>query len=735
MPNDLSTRLRFGPFRVDLHTHELWKHGTRLKLSGQPFEILAILLANPSRLVTREYLRSQLWPSDTFVDFDHGLNAAMNKLRDTLSDSVDSPRYIETLPRRGYRFIASVESVPDSPSENAFVGSEGAAPLVCKGADLDSVNAETSTASPHVSASKSTFVSHPYFIGAICALALLLAATLLLQKVSFTANRHDSFTAVQRIRPLTNLSDETSEPAFSPSGNYVAFDRYSSRRESSGIFVQSVGSDELLQLTHNPDDGFPAWSPDSRSIAFTREHDRIVSIYIIPFTPTDSSAASSERKLDTGSLALIRRELAWSPDAKRLIFSAASGLILFDLENSSTRQLTQSPPDAQDWGPVYSPDGNRLLFVRSQQSGFRDEILVIPSAGGEATQITSDHANILGPPQWSLDSQSIIFSSDRGSHPGLWRVSASTRDTPVQLNDTGSSPSLSRTGNRLAYQRITRNLHIWERNLANPDENPRILISSASETDQGPGPQISPDGKKVAYMSDHSGSMEIWIADRDGSHPQQLTSIGDTGSPRWSPDSQSVVFDAGQRNGPAIYSIRVTGGPPRLLVPSDTHANVCPSFSADGKWVYFASKHSGNFQVWKVPAEGGSPLQITRHGGHAALASLDGKLIYYAKSPYANPEIWQIPTTGGPEKRVSPLLNPVTWAAWSVTGPGIVFAHPSGQGRPVVSTYDPTTQRVTNRVTLPIPPFWLTASPDARSILFDQPGWQQAQIMLVENFR
>jgi DNA-binding winged helix-turn-helix (wHTH) protein len=217
MHNDRSTRLRFGPFLVDLHTHELWKHGTRLKLSGQPFEILAILLAHPGQLATREYLRSQLWPSDTFVDFDHGLNAAMNKLRDALSDSVDSPRYVETLPRRGYRLIASVESMPDSLSERAVAGSafRGRPGAPGTAADLDSANSETSTPSTPAATSESVPFSHPYFIGAICALALLLAATLLLQKVSFTANRHDSFTAVQRIRPLTNLSDETSEPAFS----------------------------------------------------------------------------------------------------------------------------------------------------------------------------------------------------------------------------------------------------------------------------------------------------------------------------------------------------------------------------------------------------------------------------------------------------------------------------------------------------------------------------------------
>src|SRR3981081_2411643 len=106
-----SDRLRFGVYEADLHTGELWKHGARVKLVGQPFEILAVLVRRPGQLVTREELRARLWPGDTFVDFNHGLNAAVNKLRDVLCDSADTPKYIETLPRRGYRFVAAVESL------------------------------------------------------------------------------------------------------------------------------------------------------------------------------------------------------------------------------------------------------------------------------------------------------------------------------------------------------------------------------------------------------------------------------------------------------------------------------------------------------------------------------------------------------------------------------------------------------------------------------------------------
>jgi eukaryotic-like serine/threonine-protein kinase len=109
-------KTRFGPYEVDLRSGELYKHGIRLKLQDQPFQVLAILLEHAGEVVTREDFHQKLWPADTFVDFDTGLNSAIKKLRDVLSDSADEPRYIETLPRRGYRFIATVENGALTPS-------------------------------------------------------------------------------------------------------------------------------------------------------------------------------------------------------------------------------------------------------------------------------------------------------------------------------------------------------------------------------------------------------------------------------------------------------------------------------------------------------------------------------------------------------------------------------------------------------------------------------------------
>ena len=115
--------VQFGIFEIDLRSGELRKAGTRVKLHDQPFQVLAMLLDRPGELVTREEIRQKLWPGDTFVDFDHGLNSAVNRLRDAIGDSADTPRFIETLPRRGYRFIGTVnggvrrETVPTAPAE------------------------------------------------------------------------------------------------------------------------------------------------------------------------------------------------------------------------------------------------------------------------------------------------------------------------------------------------------------------------------------------------------------------------------------------------------------------------------------------------------------------------------------------------------------------------------------------------------------------------------------------
>jgi len=140
-PSTPARRVRFGPFEVDLRAGELYKYGRKLKLQEQPFQVLALLLEHPCEVVTREELRQKIWPADTFVDFDASLNSAAKKIRDALADSAESPRYIETLPRRGYRLIASVEDAtavvaPGAlPSNGVSPAAQGEAASIAKPAE------------------------------------------------------------------------------------------------------------------------------------------------------------------------------------------------------------------------------------------------------------------------------------------------------------------------------------------------------------------------------------------------------------------------------------------------------------------------------------------------------------------------------------------------------------------------------------------------------------------------
>ena len=749
-----SNRLRFDAYEIDLHTQELWKFGTRLRLVGQPFAILAMLLKRPGELVTREELHNHLWASDTFVDFNHGLHAAVNKLRETLSDSAEDPKYIETLPRRGYRFIGKLEPAvkpaatrgeESSPTgEISHVRSE---PLMGR---EDSGNKESVTQP----------IFSRYLIGAGFLFTALLAGALLIRSTSGPPSTERSLP--EPTRPIFDIAN-TSGLAFSPDGNSVAFERDGSGPNSSGIYVARIGGNQAIQLSGEDDDCCPVWSPDGRWIAFSRLHQHDYTIHLVPadgggqfngtgenpvfsesFSRDDGgfalasarSAPTIDRTLDTGGVVPSRGEIDWSPDGGSIVFAGPSGIYLAEVKNRELRRITKSSVGVEEWGPRFSDDGKLLLFVRTHPIGAPDEVWTVALDQGREHLIFSEPGKIVSPPQWSFDGQAIIFSSNRTGHPALWRISLDSPDKAMEVAEAGSpawDPAVSRRGYHLAYERLMRTLSIWQMDLTSADKLPSLLVSSTSNTDQGPGPQFSPDGSKLAYMSDRSGTMEIWISNRDGSNPYQLSAVGGAGTPRWSPDGQFVVFDTGTQRGSKIVAMSVRGGAPQILTP-DGYNDVCPSWSRDGKWVYFASYRGESFQVWKVPASGGKPAQVTQHGGHAALESLDGKFLFYAKNQFAEPEIWRVPVGGGEENLV-PLVRPGTWASWSVVKGGIIFVGPALGHQAVLSYYDFAKNRTTEIAVLDRVPFWLGAAFDGHTVAFDQPGREQSQAMMVENFR
>jgi Tol biopolymer transport system component len=226
--------------------------------------------------------------------------------------------------------------------------------------------------------------------------------------------------------------------------------------------------------------------------------------------------------------------------------------------------------------------------------------------------------------------------------------------------------------------------------------------------------------------------MELWISDRDGSNPFQVTAMNGIGTPRWSPNGRSIAFDVGFRDRGAIFVVDLPGGVPRPFA-QDGSDNLVPNWSRDGSWVYFASNRTGLWQVWKAPARGGPAIQVTTHGGFAAYPSFDGKDLYYSKDNLPDPEVWRVSVDGGLETRV-PQVRPADWASWTPVQKGIYFVAKDVNQQPIVMFFDFANSQDRKITTLDKQPFWFSASPDGNSMLYEHLDQENSRIMLLQNF-
>jgi len=544
-------RVKFGPFQADLATRELWRNDIRLKLGGQPFQILIALLEKPGQLVSREELCKRVWSDDTYVDFSHGLNAAVNKLREALCDSPEDPRYIETLPRRGYRFIAKVEELEAELATDA-----------------------KPEFTPRVETRPPTQVADPSVVEGL--------------QSSVPVNRQRLVQLLAVVAPIVLI-------LVGLTGSFW----------SHGISRQP--SPEEIEAFQKK--GAELAYEDMERRAKEQQEARELAVFAV------ESAARSPRKQP----AVVIKE-------------------------QSSSNVTANPHPATTLRP--SPSEESFLLRMARPAGTR---VLMPEEPGE-------------------------------EKPSILRV-----DMP----------------HRNGSYSISRILRGW---------------------DAIGGPQPSPDGKKLVFSAGRPNSGEIWVCNIDGTSPKMLTHLNDAGTPRWSPDSHWIAFDSdGRLARSGIYVVSAEGGPVRTIVQNDTNNSV-PSWSRDGKYIYFASNRGNNWegdQVWKIPFAGGDAIQVTHHGGFSAFESPDGQMLYYAKTRYQNPEIWQISVNGGTETRVA-LVHPSTWASWAVTNSGILLLSEYNSSASQLEYFDFATRSIHSLATLEKASFWLGASFDGSSIWYSE---------------
>jgi Tol biopolymer transport system component len=334
----------------------------------------------------------------------------------------------------------------------------------------------------------------------------------------------------------------------------------------------------------------------------------------------------------------------------------------FFLETGEKQRLT-SPPAGMGLGdafPAVAPDGRTLAFARGTNT--KGEIYLAPLAGGEPRALTSQ-GQITAGLAWAADGGSIVYSHQPaiGSAFRLSRISVSGGD-PRPVAETGQNvafPSIAPQGKRLVYERVNFDTNVWLYPLPGEerDRHPRKVVAS---TQMDVDPRFSPDGSRIVFGSNRTGSREIWTCDRSGANLIQLTSIGAVaGSPRWSPDGRHIAFDASPQGNWDIFVVDAQGGPPRQLTNyggSDSR----PSWSKDGRWIYFGSDRGGSPQIWKMSPDGTEPVQVTQRGAFQPFESPDGRFLYFARAP--GNSVWRVPVEGGEETAVRVAPNTAVWA-------------------------------------------------------------------------
>lgn len=555
----------FGPFELDAAEGELRKAGISLKIHPQPFRVLQLLAERPRQIVTRDEIRKCLWGGSTFVDFDGGINSCMNQIRVTLGDDPEKPRYIETIPRRGYRFVAAVSS--QYPAGRA--ASSDVQP-----SDLTTV--------PN-SNRKLTVVSRkPKLLAAITAAALALAVILgFYAWISRSAPRE-----LKQTQLTANSSDNpVTGDAISPDGKYLAYS------DTQGVHLKLLATGETQTLSQISSDWYFAWYPDStRFLGSEIAHHGLWAFSVIGGTP--------RKFLEDGVLGSI------APDGSTVAFTRTTGRVgdrevwLIGADGLNARKFLEVGEDTAVQEPWWSPDGQRMVYYTQRQLADRLEVKVeIRDLNGGAPAVV--YSEFAATPEktrlrdfnW-LTEKSIVMSI---AEPDSDLVNTFT----VRCN-LWELPIDSRTGRASGAMKRLTNLPVGA--------DVTYLYPTA-------------DGKKISVLR-MLGSMSVYLADLDagGRHisaPTRLTATdGWNNAPAWDRDSRAIFFES-NRDGPLhIFRQEIAGNSAGPMATGSGEASV-PVVSPDGAFLlYVTPTHSmvgGSatpVRLMRVPRDGGAPQQV-----------------------------------------------------------------------------------------------------------------------------
>ncbi len=548
----MASLIRFEAFELDLEAGELRKHGVKIKLADQPFSILASLLNRPGEVVTREELQRKLWAADTFVDFDRGLNKAMNRLRDTLGDSANAPRFVETLPKRGYRFIGRVED--DLAGPDSLAGSQIEQP---------------SPVEP-----RRGRIGWKY-LAAAAGLLFVVAG------LAFIGSRR-SAESEQLLRssllPPPNTFFLPYNFALSPDGTHLAFVAVGSGKNL--LWIRALSAVDAYPLNDTDGASFPFWAPDNRHVGFFA--DRKLKTVDIAGGPI---RILSDTKRPSGGTWSANGLIVFAPDVNGPLYRVPATGGTLALVTSLSRE-----GEAHRW-PFFLPDGKHFLYTADNVYSVEQGTGIF--AGSTESNVSESNTPVPISPERvrnAVFALNRVFFSKGGTLSAQWfepgRLKLIGEPVPVFQREVAAAAvffpsgfSISNTG-LLAFQStldLASRLTWMNAEGKVLDELPDIAYSD---------PSVSPDGRSVAVSCDqlHDGKLAICVYDVGRRVTARLTKGPRDRYPVWSPDGREIAYLASD----GIYRVAVDGSRPPWLV--STHGNPT-SWSRDGQILFFGSQN------------------------------------------------------------------------------------------------------------------------------------------------
>jgi Tol biopolymer transport system component/DNA-binding winged helix-turn-helix (wHTH) protein len=560
---DPKLALRFGLYEVDLVQGTLTRQGVRLKLQEQPFRILALLLQKPGEIVTREELRQALWPEGTHVNFDGSLNAALKKLRASIQDDAENPRFIETIPRQGYRFLAPVHTIhgavtvlsppPDSPQ----TGEESFEVRLRLQPELSPERAAELSRERH-KAERAT----RWFDLTLQTCAILFGSWLLFFIV-YPVPRP----SVQRMTRITNASGIDEWGGIVSDGTRIFFLEQNSGRWNLMQTSVEGGNAEMMAAPFENTRLF-AISPDHSQFIigqFSRRDDEMP-LWLWPVQ------GGAPRRMGEA----VGHDPAWSPDGSQIVFVRGRSLFMLHSDGTQLREITHmnGPPHS----PAWSPDGENIRFSVDQRQDGKQAIWEMNADGTSLHTIlpNTSHPSAQSAGQWTADGKYFLFSGCESFDCNLWAIRDAwnwlrrSHHDPVQMTHGPDSLHVSipsQAGSRVFAFSFRAQRELQRIDPRTKHSESLILNSHAEEA------MVSPDGQLAVYVDRPDGS--LWRSRTDGTQGLRLTKTPlVASSPRWSQDGKQILF-TGVRLGQwkQIYLQSVDGGALRAVLPEGREAS------------------------------------------------------------------------------------------------------------------------------------------------------------------